>query len=71
MKSTHKTRVINDAITRLRHIAQSRAIRDQHDIVQYEGYPTPGDIRAELETIYNMARRQAQAEARRKKGTHA
>lgn len=63
MKSTHKARVINDAIIRLREIAVARAIRDRHD-----GYPTPGEIRAELGTIYNMARRQAQAEARRKKG---
>lgn len=59
MKLTHKRKVVIEAIRRLRHIAISRAIIDEHGKITHEGHPTSGEIEAELNRVYSLAARKA------------
>lgn len=65
MENKHRAKVVNDAIRRLRAIANARVVRDERGNALYEGHPTPGEISDELNKVYRLARAKAKKEASR------
>ena len=63
MIDKYRVKVVNDAVRRLRTSAHLRTVKDEHGMVLHEGYPTPGHIMHELNTIYRLARTKARKEA--------
>lgn len=65
MDNKHRAKVVDDAIRRLRKIANARAVADEKGRILYEGHPKPGEISDELNKVYRMARAKAKKEASR------
>ena len=51
-----RKRAIEEAMKRLREIAKLAAVTDANGKLLYEGYPRPGDIESELESVWTLAR---------------